>query len=38
MLNAQVGAIAFYERHGFVAYGDAFDDAGIAHRAMARTL
>ncbi|HLX30479.1 MAG TPA: GNAT family N-acetyltransferase [Casimicrobiaceae bacterium] len=38
MLNAQVAAIPFYERHGFAAYGDVFDEAGIAHRAMARTL
>ena len=33
-LNAQTHAIAFYERHGFVAEGDEFDDAGIAHRHM----
>lgn len=33
-LNAQVHAIAFYERHGFVATGDEFDEAGIAHRHM----
>jgi len=33
-LNAQTHAIPFYERHGFVAEGDEFDDAGIAHRHM----
>jgi len=33
-LNAQTHAIAFYERHGFVAEGEEFDDAGIAHRHM----
>lgn len=38
MLNAQVAAIPFYERHGFVAHGDAFDEAGIAHRTMARAV
>ena len=38
MLNAQVAAIPFYERHGFTAHGEVFDEAGIAHRAMARTL
>jgi predicted GNAT family N-acyltransferase len=38
MLNAQVAAIAFYERHGFTAYGRVFDEAGIAHRTMTRSL
>ena len=33
-LNAQTHALAFYEGHGFVAEGDEFDDAGIAHRRM----
>lgn len=33
-LHAQVAAIAFYERHGYVPYGNAFDEAGIAHRHM----
>jgi len=37
-LNAQVQAIVFYERFGFVAHGPLFDDAGIAHRAMALSL
>lgn len=38
LLNAQTHALAFYERHGFVAFGPEFDDAGIAHRAMERHL
>jgi predicted GNAT family N-acyltransferase len=33
-LASQVGAIAFYERAGFVAYGDDFEDAGLQHRSM----
>jgi len=33
-LDAQVGAIGFYERAGFVAHGEEFEDAGLAHRAM----
>ncbi|MGB6143477.1 MAG: GNAT family N-acetyltransferase, partial [Rhodanobacter sp.] len=33
-LDAQVSAIGFYTRAGFVAYGDEFEDAGLAHRAM----
>jgi predicted GNAT family N-acyltransferase len=33
-LDAQVSAIGFYEREGFIAYGDEFEDAGLAHRAM----
>lgn len=33
-LDAQVTAIGFYERAGFVAHGPVFDDAGIPHRAM----
>ena len=37
-LNAQVHALAFYRRHGFVEYGDVFMEAGIPHRAMRRTL
>jgi len=34
VLNAQTHALAFYERFGFVAEGDDFDDAGIPHRRM----
>lgn len=37
-LDAQVGAIAFYERHGFAANGPVFKDAGIDHRRMTRSL
>jgi len=38
MLNAQTHALAFYARHGFVAFGPEYDDAGIPHRAMQRAL
>jgi predicted GNAT family N-acyltransferase len=34
VLNAQTYAMGFYERHGFVAEGPEFLDAGIAHRKM----
>jgi predicted GNAT family N-acyltransferase len=37
-LNAQTHAIAFYERHGFVAQGEEFPDAGIPHRQMTREI
>jgi predicted GNAT family N-acyltransferase len=37
-LDAQVSAIGFYEREGFVAHGAEFEDAGLAHRAMQLTL
>ncbi len=37
-LNSQVGALGFYERHGFQPEGDRFMEAGIAHQAMVRTL
>lgn len=33
-LAAQISAIGFYERAGFVAQGEEFEDAGLAHRAM----
>ena len=33
-LNAQVEAIPFYARHGFVAHGERFMEAGIEHQAM----
>ena len=38
IVNAQVAAMAFYERHGFRASGDVFEEAGIAHRVMTRDL
>ncbi|MEU1591419.1 GNAT family N-acetyltransferase [Streptomyces sp. NPDC005708] len=37
-LHAQTHALGFYERLGYEAYGPEFPDAGIAHRAMRRTL
>ena len=37
-LSAQTHARAFYERHGFIAYGPEYDDAGIPHVAMRRAL
>ncbi|GMU71142.1 MAG: GNAT family N-acetyltransferase [Burkholderiales bacterium] len=37
-LNAQVHAIPFYRAHGFAVEGDEFEEAGIPHRAMARSL
>lgn len=37
-LNAQTTAIGFYERCGFRAEGPEFEDAGILHRVMRRTL
>lgn len=33
-LNAQIVVQPFYERLGYTAYGDLFDDAGIPHVAM----
>lgn len=37
-LNAQVSAIAFYERHGFALVDAPFEEAGIAHQAMERAI
>ncbi|MEU6675450.1 GNAT family N-acetyltransferase [Streptomyces sp. NPDC046853] len=37
-LHAQTHALGFYERLGYAAYGPEFQDAGIAHRAMRKTL
>ncbi|MFF5702699.1 GNAT family N-acetyltransferase [Streptomyces sp. NPDC012794] len=37
-LGAQTHALGFYERLGYEAYGPEFEDAGIPHRAMRRTL
>jgi predicted GNAT family N-acyltransferase len=37
-LHAQTHAIPFYTRLGFEAYGDEFDECGIAHRMMRRDL
>jgi len=33
-LNAQVDAVGFYEKYGFVRDGDEFDEAGIRHQSM----
>ena len=38
MLNAQKDAVPFYARYGFIVTGDEFEEAGIAHRIMERTL
>lgn len=37
-LHAQTHALGFYERLGFSAYGDVFDEDGIEHQAMHMTL
>jgi predicted GNAT family N-acyltransferase len=37
-LSAQIHALGFYERLGYTAYGDEFDDAGLPHRWMSREL
>lgn len=34
MLDSQIAVIPFYERLGFVAEGEVFEEAGIAHRRM----
>ncbi len=38
VLNAQTHALPFYRRHGFVAEGQEFVDAGIPHYRMTRVL
>ncbi|MBF6024539.1 GNAT family N-acetyltransferase [Lysobacter niastensis] len=37
-LHAQVSALAFYSRHGFIPYGPRFSEAGIDHQSMRRRL
>ncbi len=37
-LSSQTYALGFYERLGYTAYGDVFDDAGLPHRWMRREL
>ncbi len=37
-LDAQVSVIPLYEKLGYEAYGPIFDDAGIDHRKMTKTL
>lgn len=38
VLSAQVHAMGFYARYGFVAEGEVYMDAGIAHRTMSLPL
>ncbi len=38
ILHSQVSAIPFYEKLGFQAQGDVYDEAGIPHRNMMLTL
>lgn len=38
VLAAQTHAVGFYERLGYLAYGEEFDDAGLPHRWMSRSL
>jgi predicted GNAT family N-acyltransferase len=37
-LSAQVHALAFYRAHGFKPVGEVYQEAGIPHQAMTRTL
>ena len=37
-LHAQVSAVPFYEKHGFICHGDEFMDAGIPHKSMHKNL
>jgi predicted GNAT family N-acyltransferase len=37
-LNSQVSAIGFYQKFGFEAFGDEFEEAGIQHRKMKLAL
>jgi predicted GNAT family N-acyltransferase len=37
-LHAQVDAIGFYEKFGFEPYGERFEEAGIQHQSMRKTL
>lgn len=37
-LSAQAYVRDFYARHGFVAYGEIYDDCGIPHQSMRRAL
>lgn len=38
LLSSQLGALPFYERLGFEAYGDTYLDAGIEHRMMRKQV
>ena len=37
-LNAQITAIPFYKKRGYTIISDVFDDAGIPHKTMRKTL
>ena len=37
-LSSQVHAVAFYRRYGFDPRGEVYEEAGIPHQAMVRTL
>jgi predicted GNAT family N-acyltransferase len=37
-LNAQLSAVGFYERYGFRRVGDVFEEAGLEHQKMEKTL
>ena len=37
-LSAQVHALGFYRAHGFVPYGEIYEEAGIPHQAMRLSL
>jgi predicted GNAT family N-acyltransferase len=37
-LHAQIHAVGFYEKHGFVAEGEEFMEAGIPHVVMTRSM
>lgn len=37
-LHAQLHACVFYERAGYVAFGDVYEEAGIDHRSMRKLL
>jgi predicted GNAT family N-acyltransferase len=37
-LNSQIDAVDFYKKFGFVEEGGVFDDAGIPHRKMTKSL
>ncbi|HJS38510.1 MAG TPA: GNAT family N-acetyltransferase [Burkholderiales bacterium] len=38
VLSAQTHALAFYRKHGFEAVGEIYEEAGIPHQEMRRTL
>lgn len=38
ILNAQLSALPFYEKLGYIAYGDIFLDANIEHKSMCKEI